>query len=604
VADVRKRTTKTKLSDYVVDFLVKLGIRHVFVVTGGAAAHLIDSVARNPDIDYICPMHEQAAGMAADGYSRATGNLGAAIVTTGPGLTNLLTAVCCSYYDSVPAIFISGQVATFRLKRTSGVRQLGFQEEDHVALMTPVTKYSVLVEDPKKIRYELEKAAYLAKSGRPGPVHIDIPDNLQRIEIDPDELEPFVPETDPRDLRKLSTQIDECIKLIAKAKRPVLVLGAAVRLAKVEAEARKLAETLDFPIALTWATMDMFPGDHPLHTGGFGVSSTRRGNFAIQNADLVFSIGSRLDTHATGSPANTFARDARKIIVDIDESELAKFERQGMHVDLLIQADVRDFFQVIMGRLDRVVTQDISDWLKKIEDWRGKYPVCRPEYHQQKNYVNPYVFLEAFSKETADNEIIFADTGANVVQTFQGYCVRRGQRLFSAFNNTPMGYSLPASIGACVATGKKRVICITGDGGLQVNIQELGTIVRNQLPIKVFLFNNHGYGIIQQTQDDWLDSQYWASRPETGLPDPDYIKIGKAYGLKTVNIPNHKGLRRKIRMALDIEGAVLCNIDISPEQRIIPMLQYGRPIEDANPLLDREEFLKNMIITPLEVSLK
>jgi acetolactate synthase-1/2/3 large subunit len=592
-----------KLSDYVAEFLADQGIGHVFVMTGGAAAHLIDSIARNPRIDYVCPLHEQAAAMAADAYSRVTGNLGAAIVTTGPGVTNLLTGVCSSYYDSVPALFISGQVATFRLKKDSGVRQLGFQEMDHVAVMTPVTKYSVLVEDPKRIRYELEKAVYLARSGRPGPAHVDIPDNLQRVEIDPRELEPFAPPNETKDFSKLRAQVEECIELVQAAKRPVLVLGAAVKLAKAQAQARRLAETLNFPVALTWATMDMFAADHPLNIGGFGVSSTRRGNFAIQNADLIFSIGSRLDSHATGSPVNSFARAAKKIIVDIDRSELDKFARQGMSADLLIRADARDFLDHLMRRSERLATRDISEWRRKIQEWRIKFPVCRPEYRRQRHQVNPYVFLDALSDETCGDEIIFADTGANVVQTFQGYRVKEGQRLVSAFNNTPMGYALPASVGACFAAEKQRIVCLTGDGGLQVNIQELGTIARHRLPIKIFVFNNHGFGIIQQTQDDWLDSRYWASRPETGLPDPDYLKIAKAYGLKTVNLPNHKKLRANIKKALAMEGPVLCNIDISPEQRIVPMLQFGRPIEDPNPRLDRKEFLDNMIVEPMEASL-
>ena len=594
-----------KLSDYVADFLAKQGIRHVFVVTGGAALHLIDSVARHPDIEYVSPLHEQAAAMAADAYARVTGNMGAAIVTTGPGVTNLMTGVSCLYYDSLPSIFIAGEVSTFRLsKNAPGVRQLGFQEAPHLELMKPITKYATLVEDPTRIRYELEKAMNIARGGRPGPVFVDIPDDVQRMEVNPDGLEPFVPlQEAPKDMAKLGAQIDEALALLAKAKRPVLVLGAAIKIAKVEALAKAFAEKLDIPIGLTWAMMDMFPGDHPGNIGGFGISATRRGNFAVANADLIFSIGSRLDTHATGSPINTFAREAKKIVVDIDSSELAKFPKAGMRIDVPICADVRDFFAVLETKLDAIAVQDISEWRAKILEWRRKYPSCLPEFREQKKYVNPYFFLEVLAQETRAEDIIIPDCGGNLLQTFQGYRVKAGQKVFSAFNNSPMGYSLAASIGACFANDKKSVICIIGDGGLQVNIQELGTVAHHKLPIKIFLFNNHGYGIVQQTQDDWLESRYYATKPETGVPDPDYVKIAEAYGIKAITIRNHDELRERIQETLGSDGPVLCNLEISPNQRLFPMLKYGRPIEDPNPLLPREEFLKEMIVKPLDVSL-
>lgn len=594
-----------KVSDYIADFLAQQGIKHVFVVTGGAALHLIDSVARHPDIEYVSPLHEQAAAMAADAYARVTGNMGAAISTTGPGLVNLMTGVSCLYYDSLPSIFISGEVATFRLnKNVPGVRQLGFQEAPHLDLMRPITKYAVMVEDPSRLRYELEKAVFLAKEGRPGPVFVDIPDNVQRMEINPQELAAFTPPAGSRkDLAMLGDQIDEALSLLAKARRPVLVLGAAVRLAKVEAEAKALVQKLNIPVGLTWAMMDMLAGDHPLNIGGFGIAATRRGNFAIQNADLILSIGSRLDTHATGSPINTFAREAKKIIVEIDPNELAKFEKQGMAVDVPILADARDFFDVLKTRMDKISVQDVAGWRNQILEWRRKYPSCPQEFREQKEYVNPYYFLEVLSEETRDDDIIVPDCGGNLIQTFQGYKVKGRQKLFSAFNNSPMGYSLAGSIGACFAADKKAVICIIGDGGLQVNIQELGTIAHHKLPIKIFLFNNHGYGIVQQTQDDWLESRYYATRPETGVPDPDYVKIVDAYGIKTVTIRDHKDLREKVREVLSYGGPIFCNLEFNPNQRIYPMLKYGWPIEDSNPLLPREEFLKEMIVKPLAISL-
>lgn len=592
-----------KLSDYVASFLSAQGIRHVFAITGGAAAHIIDSLARNPNIDYICTQHEQAAAMAADAYSRVTENLGAAVTTSGPGATNLLTGICCAYYDSIPTIYITGQVATFRLKKDTGSRQVGFQETDTVNIYTPVTKYAVLVEDPKRIRYEMEKATYLAKAGRPGPVVVDIPDNLQREEINPSELEPFVPQPESGDPSELDEQLDRCIQLFGVAKRPVVILGWGIQLAKAQKLAGEFVGKLGFPVLLTWGAMHMLPSNHPLFVGSFGLHGTRYGNFAVQNADLVLSIGSRLDTHLTGTPVNTFAREARKIVVDIDANELNKFKTFGMDVDVLIQSDARDFLQVINNRIDEIAKQDISQWRKRIAEWKAKYPVCPPAYYEQDG-VNPYVFVKALSKESSVGDVIVVDTGCGVAWMMQGFEFKEKQRLFSAFNNTPMGYALPASIGACIGLDRKPITCITGDGGLQINIQELATVVRHNLPIKIFLINNEGYSMIRQTQDQWFDSRYVASTVESGLAFPDFVKVAKAYGYKTLTIASNRELHERVREVFNSEEPVFCNVRIHPDHRVIPQAKFGRPIEDGEPLLDRREFLENMIVKPVEASLE
>jgi acetolactate synthase I/II/III large subunit len=594
-----------KVSDYVVDFLYKQNIQHVFCVTGGAIAHLIDSADKHHKMEYVCHPHEQAAAMAADGYARVTRNMGAAFVTTGPGVTNLITGIASLYYDSVPSIFIAGQVSRFRLtKNTPGVRQLGFQESPHVDLVAPITKYASLVDDPSRIRYELEKAVWIANEGRPGPVFIDVCDDVQREEIDPDSLLSFAPPSPkPVNADLIDSQIAIALEMIAKAERPILVLGAAVKLARVEDKARAFADRLGIPVALTWATMDLFSSDHPLNTGGFGVSSTRRGNFAIQNSDLILSIGSRLDTHATGTPLSSFARDARKIVVELEPAEANKFVTQGLDIDVLITADVRDFFISVDKNSELIPEVNVSDWIEQVRKWRIKFPTNPDEFSFQKALVNPYTFFETLAEHTGPNEIIIADTGAAVVQLFQGFPVREGQRLLTAFNNTPMGYSLAGSIGACFANGREQIICIIGDGGLQANLQELLTVKRHELPIKIFVFNNHGYGIIQQTQDDWLDSRYVGSRESGGLADPDYAAIGVAIGIKSVTISSHEGMSASIREILDTEEPVLCILDLDPDQRIVPMLKAGRPIEDANPLLDRQTFKEQMIVKPMEASM-
>lgn len=594
-----------KLSDYVAHFLANLGINHVFAITGGAAAHLIDSVAKTPGITYICPAHEQAAAMAADAYARVTGKIGAAIATSGPGATNMLTGVLGAFYDSVPVLYITGQVSTFRLRRDSGVRQLGFQEADVVDIFRPCTKYAVLLNDPRDIRYELEKAVYLAKEGRPGPVLVDIPDNLQRESINPEELAPFVPPTkEPGNPEALADVVGECISLLSRAERPVIIIGWGVRLAKAESEVLKIVNTLGFPVIPTWATLDLLPSSHPLVVGSFGTHGTRYGNFAVQNADLIFSLGCRLDTHHTGTPITSFAREAKKIIVDIDSSELDKFRSQGIDDDLLlIKANVKDFAQVFNNTRSMPALPDISAWKRTIAGWKARYPILPAAYYDEKK-VNPYVFFKTLSEEATEGEIFFADTGCGLAWMMQGMEFKEDQRCFSAFNYTPMGFALPASIGASLALNKQRIICISGDGGLQMNIQELVTAVRHDLPVKIFLINNHGYSMIQQTQDQWLDSRYEASTVEGGLGMPDFEKVAASYGFKVVRIDRNRGIPEKIREVLVTPGPVLCNVDINPRHRVIPQVKFGRPIEDPEPYLDRAEFLQNMIVQPMKICLE
>ncbi len=592
-----------KLSDYVADFLKKQGIRHVFAVSGGASLHLIHSVDSTPGIDFVCPQHEQAGAMAADAYSRVTGNLGAAIATSGPGATNMVTGICCSYYDSVPVIYVTGQVSTFRMKSDTGVRQIGFQETDAVDICKSVTKYAVQVQHPQRIRYELEKACYLAKSGRPGPVLVDIPDNIQREQINLETLEPFVPENQIYDLDRLDEEIDQCIQFIKTAKRPIIILGWGVRLAKAEDEVVEFVNQLGFPVVSTWGVADLLPSVHPLAVGTFGTHGTRYANFAVQNADLVLSIGARLDTKATGSPINTFAREAKKIVVDIDLKELCKFSRFGLHIDVRIQADAKEFLQAINQKIVGISKIDISEWMKKISLWKERYPICLKEYYQQEE-VNPYVFVKALSKECAEGDTIFVDTGCAVAWIMQAFEFKAEQRLYHDCNNTAMGWALPASIGACFALNKKPIICVTGDGSLQMNIQELATVLRYQLPIKIFLINNHGYSMIQQTQDQWLGGRYLASSVEGGLAFPDFVKVAEAYGYKTLSISKNRELHECIRETLTTEGPVFCNVEIRSEHRVIPQVKFGRPNEDTEPLLDRREFLENMIVKPMEVSLQ
>jgi len=591
-----------KLSDYVASFLAEIKIRHVFVISGGASLHLLDSLAKTPGIQYICAQHEQAGAMAADAYSRATGRLGAALSTSGPGATNMITGICCSYYDSVPVLYMTGQVPTFRFKGDTGVRQIGFQETDIVDICRPITKYAVRVENPKKIRYELEKACYIATSGRPGPVLVDFPDDVQRAQIEPSDLEPFQPPVVSPPARALTEDAAASLELLRRAKRPVIIVGAGVRLAHADQEARQLVERLNVPVLPTWAALDMFPSDHPLLAGPFGTHGTRHGNYTVQNCDFLLSIGVRLDTRATGGFSD-FAREAKRVVVDIDICELNKFRRFEFDCDLLINADAGAFIRTLLSLSDGARRSDLDGWLAQIGSWRERYPACAPEFSLEEE-VNPYVFVKLLSQQLDQNEAIFVDTGCAVGWMTQAFEFKESQRFIHDFNNTAMGYALPASIGACFALDGKRIICVTGDGSLQMNIQELATVRRHNLPIKLFLLNNHGYSMIQQTQDQWFNSAYEGATVERGLAFPDFVEVAKAYGYRTLNITRNHQVADSIRCALDIPGPVFCNIEIRADHRVLPQVRYGRPIEDGDPALAREEFLGNMIVKPAESSMR
>ncbi|OGI78948.1 hypothetical protein A3F19_02805 [Candidatus Nomurabacteria bacterium RIFCSPHIGHO2_12_FULL_37_29] len=591
-----------QLAQYVAKFLKEEGIKHVFAVSGGASLRLIHAIAETPGIDFVCPQHEQAGAMAADGYARVTGGLGAAMVTSGPGATNLLTGVCSAYYDSIPTIFITGQVATFRMKGNTGVRQIGFQETNTVDIFKSITKYVVLINDSLDIRYELEKACYLAKSGRPGPVLIDIPDNLQRKEIDPAKLKSFkVKSQNQKTSSKLNSQVKQSVRLIRPAKRPVIVLGWGIRLAKAEKEITEFINKSGFPVVPTWAVADLLPASHPSMVGTFGTHGTRHANFTVQNSDLILAIGTRLDTKATGSPPNTFAREAKKVVVDIDPSELGKFKKFGLKIDLTIDADAKEFLEVLNTSISHDDIQDISEWRNQINYWKKTYPVCLPKYYKEQE-VNPYVFVKKLSEECREGNTIFIDTGCTVGWMMQAFDFKKNQRLYHDWNNTAMGWALPASIGASFALRKSPIICVTGDGSLQMNIQELATVIKHRLPIKIFLINNHGHSMIQQTQDQWLGSKYFASSISGGLAFPDFLEVAKAYGFKVVNITKNKELYAKIKDVLNSKGPIFCNVEIDPRHRISPQVKFGRPNEDSDPLLNRKEFFENMIIKPLKVS--
>lgn len=591
-----------KLSDFIAQFLYEQGIKHVFVVSGGAIIHSIDSVARHPDMSYVCVQHEQAAGAAADAYSRISGKVGTVMVTSGPGATNLTTSICNAYFDSIPMLCICGQVTTPRLRPSEKLRQKGFQETDIVALFSSITKYVYRLMDPLDIKYQLQKALYISQEGRPGPVALDIPDDLQRMDIDVSRLKEFTPPAgaQPKDITQ---DIQTLVSWIKAAQRPLVIYGAGIRIAGVIEPALQFIRQWNLPVVLTWGGKDIMTYDDPLNMGGLGVVGPRAGNFAAQNADLIIAVGTRLSQMITGGKTNLFAPRAKKVLVDIDPYELSKFTPNDFHLDLAIESDFPSFFQCLSGASQGLGNPDgVLAWRKLIKTWNQQYPVCPPQKYQRHDYVDGHVFVKTISKISREGDIFIADTGANISWTLQAIEIKPNQRIFSAWNHTPMGYALSASVGAALASNH-RVLCLSGDGGLMMNIEELATIRRYNLDVKLFIFNNGGHAIQKQTIDTWLDSRYVGVDEKSGLSFPDFVKVAESFYLPAFRASNHLQLESVIDTALTTRGPVLCDIIIDPNQKIEPMLKFGSGLEDLNPKLPPEEIAKIMKISeqsPLE----
>jgi acetolactate synthase-1/2/3 large subunit len=587
-----------KLSDYIAQFLFEQGIRHVFVVSGGAIIHSIDSVARHPGMEYICVQHEQAAGAAADAYSRTGGKVGTVMVTSGPGATNLTTSICNAYFDSIPCLFICGQVTTPRLRPNEKLRQKGFQETDVVSLFSSITKYVHRVMDPYEIKYELQKAMYIVQEGRPGPVALDIPDDLQRTEIDVTQLREFVPPVKSA-AKNISNEIQTLASWIKDAQRPLVIYGAGIRIAGVIDPALEFVRKLGIPVVLTWGGKDIMSYDDPLNMGGIGVVGPRSGNFAAQNADLIIGIGTRLSQMITGGKTTLFAPNAKKVLIDIDPQELIKFTANDFKLDLAIESNLPSFFKQIISSLE--AGDRFSAWRTQIKEWEKKYPICPPQKYERKDSVDGHVFVKAISKASRENDIYICDTGANISWTLQAIEMKKGQRIFSAWNHTPMGYALSAAVGSALADNR-RILCLTGDGGLMMNIQELATIKRYSLDVKVFIFNNGGHSIQKQTIDTWLNSNYAAVDGASGLSFPDFVKTAEAFHLPAVRIENHAELEGGIKKVLATPGPVVCDVMIDPNQKIEPMLKFGAGLEDLNPKLSAEELAAIMKVSQCQKS--
>ena len=596
-----------RLADYVASFVVDIGVGEVFGVVGAGAMYLNDAFGNQPGLDFIATQHEQGASMAAEGYARVNGNIGVAQVTTGPGGTNALTGVCGAWIDSIPMMVISGQITINNMIGTSGLRQFGVQELDTIAIVSPVTKYAVCVMEPDQIRYHLEKAVYLAKSGRPGPVWIDIPLDVQNAQIDPDALGGYTPERPTRNPGEdyLEKKVDQVAAMLKSAERPVLYCGYGVHLAGAVDGFRKLAEKLGVPVISSWNASDLLATDHECYIGRCGILGDRAGNFTVQNADLILVIGTRMSLPQTGYNFSMFAREAKLVVVDIDEKEIVK---PSLRTDLGVVADAGAFIDLLSTKLGNGRTPLAAEkWLVACHDLKRRYPVVLDEYRENAEGVNSYVFIDELADRLNNEAIVVTDMGTAFTCTMQAFATKQGQRLFTSSGLAAMGYGLPAAIGACYGGGGNRVICLAGDGGLQMSVMELQTLRQYDLPVTLFVLDNNGYMSIRWTQQKHFGRDVGAG-PDSGQSCPDFVKVAEAYGLAAMRISDQKELAAGLDAALAAKGPLVCVIDMPEMQELIPRVStdqrpdgtlVAKPLEDMYPFLDRDEFRKNMFVTPV-----
>ena len=589
-----------KLADYVIEYVGSLGVEEIFTVSGGGSIFFCDALARSKKVKYVCCHHEQAVNMATEAYARVRQDIAVSLVTTGPGGTNSITGVACSWMDSVPHLVISGQVFFNQTIGNSGVRQLGVQEINIIDLIKPITKYAVMVTDPQSIKYHLQKAIYLAKTGRPGPVWLDVPANVQNAMIDENALQGFSPEEVRIGYDKdLTEKVSKVVALLKASKRPMIHVGQGVRLAGATDDFMQFVETLGLPFVTARNANDMVPTSHDLYIGRPGTFAQRGANFAVQNADFYLAIGTRLSLPQTGYNSKDFARNAARVMVDIDRAEL---EKKTLDMHIKVHADAKAFL-LELNRQASGLRLDVSEWLGQCRKWRERYPVVLPEYWRQKGSVNSYVLIDILSDLLTADDVVVTDMGFAFQNTHQAFRVKKGQRVFTNCGFAPMGWGLPAAVGACFANRRKRTVCIAGEGGLMMNIQELATVMHHKLPIKLFILNNGGYLTIKQTQQIGFESRIMGSNEETGLSFPDMMKIAEAHGMPGVRLESQDNMRQRIQEALDPPGPFVCEIVMDRDQEQIPKIISRRrpdgtmeqtPLEDMYPFLDREEIEENM----------
>lgn len=592
-----------RIADYISKTLTDFGVRHVFMLTGGGSMFLNYAIGTNPKIKTIFNHHEQASAMAAEGYARITGKPGVVNVTSGPGGINALNGVFGAWTDSIPMLVLSGQV-----KRETfigsydlpGLRQLGDQEADIIPMVRTITKYAVTVSDPKSIRYHLEKAWYLAQSGRPGPCWLDIPIDVQSSQVDENTLEGYASSSEPQpNSANLSASVAETLFRLKNAERPVILAGSGVRIADAVDQFLEVVHKLGIPVTTGW-THDIIASDDPLFCGRPGTIGTRGGNFTVQNSDVLLVLGSRLNIRQTGYAWKSFARAAYKIWVDVDAAEL---NRPTVKPDFPIHADLRDFLHEINNQLKGWDSKRFTKWLGWCKDRNERYPAVLPKHREFTGKINPYHFMGTLFDQLSRNDIVVTGNASACIISFQASRIKLGQRLFSNSGSASMGYDLPAAIGAAVAGEGRRVICLAGDGSLQLNIQEFQTVINYQLPLKIFVLNNEGYLSIRTSQKGFFGGTV-GEGPSSGVTFPDIIKVAQAYGFPTVRLDT-ADFKKGIRDVLKTTGPVVCEVMLDPTQGFEPRqsshtLPDGRivsaPLEDMFPFLDRDELKQNLLI--------
>ena len=604
---------KIRLADYVANFLIEHGVTDVFSVVGGGAMHLNDALGHAKGLHVTYNHHEQACAIAAEAYARLDNRIAAVCVTTGPGGTNALTGVVGGWLDSIPMFIISGQVrydttARFALKEAGAqVRAMGDQEYDIVKSVEPMTKYAVMIEDPAMIRYALEKAWHLATTGRPGPVWVDIPVNFQGGYIETDELAGYDPAEDDAKLPPpVSDEIIQTIlQKIREAKRPVFHAGYGIRLSGGYAAFRSVLEKLNIPVVTYWNAVDLIEDEHPLYTGRAGNMGDRPGNWAIQNADLILAVGTRISIRQVGYNWKTWARAAEVIMVDIDQGELKK---PTLHVEMPVWADARDFLE----KLDAAASEKISaaeDWIRTCQNWKLKYPAVLPrQWEENGQTANVYAFVRYLSSRLPENSLTAVSNGACCVVGNQAYVIQKGSRMANNSAIASMGYGLPAGIGTCIGGGRRETICLEGDGSIMMNLQELQTIIGNRLPIKIFLINNQGYHSIRITQTNLFNKNFVGIGPESGdLSFPEFKKIAEAFGYRYYSARSNAEMKAVVDEVLTLDGPVFTEIFTDTQQVWEPKSSTKRlpdgtlvspPLEDLAPFIPRDE-LEQIMVIPL-----
>ena len=608
---------KKKVSDYIADTLAAYGIHHVFTVTGGGAMHLNDSLGHHPKLSCMYHHHEQAAAMAAEAYARVDNHMAAVCVTSGPGATNAITGALCGWMDSIPMLLLSGQVRYDTTVRSSGlnIRTMGVQEYDIVKSVEPMTKYAVMVEEPKKVRYHLERALFLAVHGRPGPVWLDIPLNVQSAVVETEELEAYDCREDSDQIPEEISQdvIEMILEKIKSARRPVMFAGHGIRLAGAYDRFQRLVELLGIPVVTGMSSIDLMESAHPLYIGRNGGTGDRAGNFAVQNSDVLLSIGSRQSFLQTGFAYEKWAQNAYTILNDIDGEELKK---KSLHVSLPVVGDAAGLIDQLVKKLEeRGCTGEhtwfscsaaASGWLKKCSGWKNKYPVVTEKHYQElePGRTNIYAFYQQLSELLPDGAQILVSVGTSRVAGSQAIYLKKNQRFYTNAVTASMGYGLPAAIGVCVASGKKEVICVTGEGSLQMNIQELQTIRHHQLPIRIFVINNEGYHSIRQTQNSYFKGNLVGVGEESGdLSFPDLECLAPAYGIAYDSCRDSRTLREDLERVLHGPKPCICQVFVTKQQKTEPKLasrqlpdgtMVSASLEDMYPFLPREELEENM----------